>query len=417
MYGLIDCNNFYVSCERFFRPELRDRPVVCLSNNDGCVISRSNEAKALGIPMGAVIFQIKPFLEKHDVAICSSNFALYGDISRRVMSVIRSFVPEQEIYSIDECFVHFAPNEDAEQIARQIRRGVLRGVGIPTGIGIAPTKTLAKIASHYSKKHPETGGVSVIATEEEILQALRSTPIGDVWGIGRRRLVQMEKYGIHTAYDFVQKPPAWVRRTFTIVGLDTYYELQGVPRIPFDEQRQTKSISRSRSFSTAVTDRDQMEKIMLEFLDIVCSELQRQQLGTLSLTLYLRTNMFQYDRPQYHPVIKGSFTMPTNDFTQMTPVMLELLGKIWRPYCDFKKGGIIVSDLVRLDRTLPFETEEDRKRKRLRAVEGKIRDTYGDHGLFVAARDPDIFRGVTRREHTSRLYTTDLRDILRIKPH
>ena len=417
MYGLVDCNNFYVSCERVFRPELRNRPVVCLSNNDGCVVSRSNEAKALGIPMGIPLFKIRDLVEQEQIAVCSSNYVLYGNLSRRVMSVVRSIVPEQETYSIDECFVHFAPNEDYERLAREIRRAVLRGVGIPTGIGVAPTKTLAKIASHYSKKHPETGGVYTLDSRREIVRALEGTPIGDVWGVGRRNLRKMESFRIETAYDFVQRTPEWVRRNFTIVGLDTYYELRGEPRIPFDEETPTKSIGRSRSFGNAVSDKKQLEMILLEFLDIVCSELDRQHLGTLNLAIYLRTNRFRFDIPQYNPYVQSSFTMPTSDFSQLVPVVRQLLDSIWRPGYDFKKGGILVSDLVRMDRALPFETEEEQRRKRLRAIEGRIRERYGEHGLFVAARDPDALQGVVHREHTSPHYTTDLRDILRITPH
>lgn len=417
MYGLIDCNNFYVSCERVFRPDLQGRPVVCLSNNDGCVVSRSNEAKALGIPMGVPLFQIQDLVKREGVAVCSSNYVLYGNLSRRVMSLVREIVPEQEVYSIDECFVHFAPNEDHEALAREIRRTVLRGVGIPTGIGVAPTKTLAKIASHYSKKHPDTGGVYVLDTRQAIVQALRGTPIGDVWGVGRRNLRKMESFHIFTAYDFVQRSPDWVRRNFTIVGLDTYYELRGVPRIPFAEETPTKSIGRSRSFGNAVSDKGQLERILYEFLDIICGELQRQQLGTLNLALYLRTNRFRFDLPQYNPYVKSSFTMPTSDFTQLAPVVKQLLEQIWRPHYDFKKGGILVTDLVRMDQALPFETEEEKRRKRLRAIEGRVRDRYGDRGLFVAARDPGAFEGVIRREHTSPHYTTDLKDILQITPH
>lgn len=417
MYGLVDCNNFYVSCERVFRPELRNRPVVCLSNNDGCVVSRSNEAKALGIPMGIPLFKIRDLVEQEQIAVCSSNYVLYGNLSRRVMSVVRSIVPEQEVYSIDECFVHFAPKEEYERLAREIRRTVLRGVGIPTGIGVAPTKTLAKIASHFAKKHPETGGVYTLDSRQDIVRALRGTPIGDVWGIGRRNLRKMESFRIETAYDFVQRTPEWVRRNFTIVGLDTYYELRGEPRIPFGEETPTKSIGRSRSFGNAVSDKKQQEMILLEFLDIVCSELERQHLGTLNLAIYLRTNRFRFDIPQYNPYVQSSFTMPTSDFSQLVPVVRQLLDSIWRPGYDFKKGGILVSDLVRMDWALPFETEEEQRRKRLRAIEGRIRERYGEHGLFVAARDPDALHGVVRREHTSPHYTTDLRDILRITPH
>ena len=417
MYGLIDCNNFYVSCERVFRPELRNRPVVCLSNNDGCVVSRSNEAKALGIPMGVPLFKIRDLVEREDIAVCSSNYILYGNLSRRVMSVVRSIVPEQEVYSIDECFVHFAPNEEYDRLAREIRRAVHRGVGIPTGVGVAPTKTLAKIASHYAKKHPETGGVYTLDRRRDIVRALQGTPIGDVWGIGRRNLLRMESFRIETAYDFVQRTPEWVRHNFTIVGLDTYYELRGVPRIPFDEEMPTKSIGRSRSFGNAVSDKKQLEMILLEFLDIVCGELDQQHLGTLNLAIYLRTNRFRFDIPQYNPYVQSSFTMPTSDFSQLVPVVRQLLDSIWRPGYDFKKGGILVSDLVRMDRALPFETEEEQRRKRLRAIEGRIRERYGEHGLFVAARDPDALQGVIHREHTSPHYTTDLRDILRITPH
>lgn len=230
MYGLIDCNNFYVSCERLFRPQLNGRPVVVLSNNDGCVVSRSNEAKALGIPMGVPLFQIQEEVKRYGIEVCSSNYTLYGDLSRRVMAIIREQVGTQEIYSIDECFVQLDPRDDYMAMARGLRRKILKGVGIPTCVGISKTKTLAKLANRVAKKNEQLQGVYAIDDNEKWRAALEWVEVGDIWGIGRRISARLNQYGIYNGYQFVRKDPNWVRQSFTVTGLDTYLELGSIPK-------------------------------------------------------------------------------------------------------------------------------------------------------------------------------------------
>lgn len=204
MYGLIDCNNFYVSCERLFRPQLNGRPVVVLSNNDGCVVSRSNEAKALGIPMGVPLFQIQDEVKRYNIEVCSSNYTLYGDLSHRVMSIVRETLPQQEVYSIDECFVRFDSRDDYKAMAKDIRRKILKGVGIPTCVGVSKTKTLAKLANRVAKKNEQLEGVYAIDDNDKWRAALEWVEVGDIWGIGRRTVQKLHKMGIHTGYDFIQ---------------------------------------------------------------------------------------------------------------------------------------------------------------------------------------------------------------------
>ena len=251
MIALVDCNNFFASCERVFNPSLQNKPVVILSNNDGCIIARSNEAKALGIAMGVPLYQVRELLERENVAVFSSNYNLYGDMSRRVMCLLSEFTPDLVPYSIDEAFLDFTGvcTEDRfRDYGRRIVETVERGTGIPITIGIAPTKTLAKVAGYFGKKYPGYGGVCLIDSEAKRIKALDSCPIGKVWGIGRHLLVKMEYYGIKTAGDFVRRPESWVRRNFTVTGVRTWKELQGENCIGEDDLPHKKSICTSRSF-------------------------------------------------------------------------------------------------------------------------------------------------------------------------
>ncbi|HEY6915726.1 MAG TPA: Y-family DNA polymerase, partial [Paludibacter sp.] len=233
MFGLLDCNNFYASCERVFNPSLNGKPVVVLSNNDGCVIARSAEAKALGIPMAEPAYKLKELIEKNQIHVFSSNYVLYGDMSQRVMNTIASFVPDMEIYSIDEAFLLFDgfENIDLKTYGEKIVRTTTRNTGIPVSLGIAPTKTLAKAANRFAKKYPDYKGVCVIDTEEKREKALKLMNIGDVWGIGRQYAKKLEYYSVKTAWDFTQRTKSWVRHTMGVVGERTWLELRGTPCI------------------------------------------------------------------------------------------------------------------------------------------------------------------------------------------
>lgn len=249
MFGLVDCNNFYASCERVFNPSLNGKPIVVLSNNDGCVIARSNEAKALGIKMGVPAYQIKDLVKKHDIAVFSSNYVLYGDMSGRVMSMLADIAPKIEIYSIDEAFINIDGIQDLQSLGLKIVNQVTRGTGIPVSVGIAPTKTLAKLANKFAKKHPAYNRLCIINTEEKRIKALQLTDIVDVWGIGRRQAEKLEKQGVKTAYDFTQLPGSWVRKNMTVTGERTWKELRGISCIDMESAPPAKKqICTSRSF-------------------------------------------------------------------------------------------------------------------------------------------------------------------------
>lgn len=416
MYGLIDCNNFYVSCERLFRPQLIGRPVVVLSNNDGCVVSRSNEAKALGIPMGVPLFKIADEVQRYGIEVCSSNYTLYGDLSKRVMAIVREAVPDQEIYSIDECFIRFSKGDDYLSIARELRYKILKGVGIPTCVGISKTKTLAKLANRVAKKNAELKGVYAIDDNDKWRAALHWAEVGDIWGIGRRIEERLHKYGVHTGYDFVQKSPQWVKQNFTATGLDTYLELKGQERIPFGKTDLPKSITRSRSFGIPVTDEHLLFTLILEFAERCCSELRKYRLSPLRVMIFLHTNRFSVTDLQHHEYTEAHLTVPSNNLTELTPLLFHLFKRLYRPGYKYKKAGVYFSQLVYEQSLLPFEVEGRDELKTITAVAKDLQEKYGDHALFIAARDPDALSSVVTRNHASPRYTTVLDEVLQIHP-
>ena len=251
MYALVDCNNFYASCERVFAPSLNHQPIVVLSNNDGCVVARSNEAKALGIPMGAPAFQYKALFQQHKVQVFSSNYALYGDMSSRVMNLLAEFTPEMEVYSIDEAFLKLEGFEKFSLTAHgaAMRRRVFKGTGIPVCVGMAPTKALAKVANRIAKKFPErTQSVYLMDSEEKRVKALKWLAVEDVWGIGRKHAQKLKAHAVHTAYQFSQLPDDWVRKHFSVVGLRLKKELEGIPTLDLESPTSKKRIATTRSF-------------------------------------------------------------------------------------------------------------------------------------------------------------------------
>ena len=280
MFALVDCNNFYASCERVFNPSLQGRPVAVLSNNDGCVIARSDEAKTLGLPMGAPAFKYKSFFKTNKVQVFSSNYALYGDMSSRVMRILEQFTPEVEVYSIDEAFLHFQgfDNYDLNSYGGSIRKRILKWTGIPTCVGIAPTKALAKVANKIARKFPkETGGVYVIDTEAKRLKALKWTPIEKVWGIGyalHKRLAQKQ---CKTAFDFVQLPDLWVRQSFSITEWKLKKDLEGISKIEMEQVKTKRAIATTRSFETTLTELTDLKERISTFASSCAEKLRRQK--------------------------------------------------------------------------------------------------------------------------------------------
>lgn len=415
LIGLVDCNNFYASCERVFRPELIGRPVVVLSNNDGCVVSRSNEARALGIPMGAPIFQLQPLVRKYGVVVCSSNYTLYGDLSRRVMNIIRSMVHDVEVYSIDECFVRFKNEEQATEMAPRIRRALLKGVGIPTCVGIAETKTLAKLANHVAKKEPAHKGVFFMREGEQHDYILANIEIEEVWGIGRRTTEKMKRFGIYTPKDFLSHTPLWVKKNFTKTGLDTYYELQGTPRLLFNKEVATKSIGRSRSFEFRVESLSLLNTLLLEFTNKCCEELQAKGLATRRVIVYISTDRFRTDLAQQRQAAEAVLMHPTNSEVELMPVIYQLAKGLFRKGYEYKKAGVVCVDLVQHQQVLEFEDNERERLQEVELVERHMKEKYGSaNAFFSATRDPDILSKMARRHLSQRHYTTQLDDIIEV---
>ncbi len=349
MIGLVDCNNFYASCERLFRPELRGLPVLVLSNNDGCVIARSNETKALGIKMGVPAFEIKELIKQHNIFVFSSNYTLYGDMSNRVMTLLGEYAPEMEIYSIDEAFLFFYGFEyyDLTEYSKQIVKHVTKGTGIPISIGIAPTKTLAKMASKLAKKVPANKGVFVMDTEDKINTSLKEFPIEDVWGIGRQYAELLKKNNVNTALDFINKPKGWIQKNLTVVGLRMWNELHGEPQIEWElEPPPKKNICTSRSFGSMLTEYEPIAEALSNYA-ARCGEKLRKQNGCANaIMVFLHTNQFRKDLPQYAKNIVIKLPVASNSNMELIHYALQGLKRIYKKGYHYKKVGIIVSEIV-----------------------------------------------------------------------
>ena len=349
IFGLLDCNNFYVSCERLFNPALEGQPVVVLSNNDGCIIARSNEAKALGIAMGEPYFRVKSLLNRHRVRVFSSNYALYGDMSQRVMEVLGALEPEVEVYSIDEAFLRLpAVGEEAlRTIGTDIRAVIRQQTGIPVSMGFGPTKTLAKLANRLAKKQPEHGGVFAILPGSDIDGILKNIGVGEVWGIGARSTRKLAGRGIRTAYDLSRADEIWIRKHLSITGVRTMRELQGFACFPLEETPLPKhSIACSRSFGVLVTELGQMHEAAVCYLSRAAEKLRGQQLKAGCLTLYLTTNRFRLDQPQYADSKTITLPWPTADTALLIEQAVRCLKELFRPGYAYQKVGVILTDLV-----------------------------------------------------------------------
>lgn len=416
LYALVDCNNFYASCERVFQPSLWCRPVVVLSNNDGCVIARSQEAKQLGIKMGVPAFEIEGLLADHQVAVFSSNYALYGDFSSRVMSTLASFVPSMEIYSIDEAFLDLTGIRPAEamDLAQKIRRTVVKNTGIPVGIGLAPTKTLAKIANHRAKKMQVP--VYYPDTEEKVEALLRETPVREVWGIGRQYAAKLESHGIATAYDLSQAPEEWVRKQLTVTGLRTRQELCGLSCLSLEEATPGRqAICTSRSFGKTQTAPEPLAEAVATFATTCAAKLRREKSAASQIMVFIHTNAFRADQPQYARNRTVTLTTPTNNTLELVTAAVEALYAIFREGYGYKKAGVIVTGLVpeqEVQQNL-FSSGGNEKQRKLMASLDQVNLRYGRETLQVATQ------GTTRKwrlrqERLSPAYTTRWSELFEI---
>lgn len=418
MYALVDCNNFYVSCERVFKPALRNVPVVVLSNNDGCIISRSSEAKALGIKMAVPTHEVRDIIEKHNVRLFSSNYTLYADMSNRVMSILGSFVSDMEVYSVDEAFLNLSGFErfDLSEYGRQITQTVTRGTGIPVSMGIAPTKTLAKLANSFAKKYPRYNNVCLIDNEEKRLKALELSQVGSVWGIGRRLQRFLEKNNITTALQLAQQPRAWIRKYMTVTGERTWLELNGFPCIDMEiVSPHKKQICTSRMFGNPQTTFEGVSEAITLYASICAEKLRKQNACALAVMVFIHTNTRKNDNTQNNKSCTIRFPVAANDTTDIVKYALYALKNIYKDGYRYKKGGVIITDIVpdsAVQMDLFDEKDRDRQRRLMKVVD-RLNSGYTKNTLFLARQ------GINRewyhkQEYLSPCYTTKLSDVIQI---
>lgn len=420
MFGLIDGNNFYASCERIFRPEIRNLPVVVLSNNDGCAIARSQEAKDLGIKMGEPYFKFKEIADKNNVQVFSANFVLYGDISNRVVNICRRYCQDVEVYSIDESFLDFHGYDyiDLQIHCEELRGFVLRGLDLPTSIGLAPTKTLAKVANKIAKKFPQkTNSVYMIDTPEKIEKALKWFPLEDVWGIGRRYFERFSARGIKTAWDFTQLPEAFVQKEMGIFGLRMHRELRGIPQYDLTTERKPKKgIGTSRTFDKRTSDLAELEERISTFAFKCAEKLRRQNSCCRYLTVFIVTDRFKQDLKQYGNSITLTLPNPTNSAIELSKVAKNALNLIYLPHFQYKKAGVMLTEIMSQNERMTSLFDEDKFSKHLPVMQvmDVMNKRLGSDKLKLASMDVQKTWKMNQKNLSPR-YTTDLNQIIKVK--
>ena len=419
MFALIDCNNFYASCERLFNPKLNGKPVIVLSNNDGCAVARSNEAKALGVKMGVPVFQIKDLVEKHNIQVFSSNYELYGDISNRVMNILSTYSPISEIYSVDECFLKMEGYEthfDLKEMGLDMKAKVMKWVNIPISVGFAETKALAKVANKIAKKFPkETNGVHIIDTEEKRIKALKWTEIGDVWGIGRQHTKRLKAMGVHNAYQFTQLGDEWVRRNMTVQGLRLKKDLLGEPNIQMEEVQDKKNIACTRSFENMLNNYKDISERVATFSASIGEKLRKQNSQCNMLSVFVLSNQHRQDLEQHRAsrTIKTDF--PTNSTFEINRLAQMVLKSIMKEGINYKKAGIIVSGLTPAEnQQFKLFNGENPKHVDLMNVIDKTNKKIGGN-IIRFGNNAMGKRWKMRQENLSKRYTTNWNEILVVK--
>jgi len=418
MFALVDCNNFYASCERVFRPDLIGKPIVVLSNNDGCVIARSNETKALNIPMGAPAYQFQEIFTKNNVTVFSTNFALYGDMSSRVMSILSTFCNDIEIYSIDEAFLQYDGFElfSLEDIGKKIKQTIYKSTGIPVSVGFAKTKALAKAANKIAKKFPDkTGGVYIIDTEAKREKALKWLNVEDVWGIGHQHAKRLEYHNVKTAFDFIQMSDAWVKKNMSIIGLRLKRELEGNRTLEIEESKAKKTIATTRSFDKNYTTFDQLKERVMTF-SVTCAEkLRKQKCCCNAVMVFVHTNFFREDLPQYSRNIVVKLPYSTNSSIEIARFAAIGLVKIFKAGYQYKKAGVVVMDIVpdMPNQLNIFENSNPKHKDLMKAVD-KINRDLGQDKVKLAAQSLDR-KWKMKQESRSPRYSTKLSEIILVK--
>ncbi len=418
MFALVDCNNFYASCERVFNPNLQNKPVAILSNNDGCVISRSDEAKVIGLPMGAPIFKWENYCKQHNIKVISSNYPLYGDMSDRVMKILAQFTPDVEIYSIDEAFLQFKgfENYDLDDYGNQIRNRILQWTGIPTCVGIAPTKALSKVANKIARKFlKETGGVYVIDSEEKRIKALKWMPLEKVWGIGRGLQKKLKAAGCVKAYDFTQLDSEMVRKKYSIVVWRLQQDLLGKPAMELDEEKDKKAIATTRSFEYTYSDIENIKERVSTFATNCAEKLRKQKHSCHMIVVLLRSDRHKEHLEQHRVSKTVILPNPTNSSLIISKCAVEAVKTIFKPGIKYKRAGVIVTGLVPEDNfQLDLFTKEDPKHKPLMNAIDLINQKYKSNSVKLANQDLQRTWKM-RQERLTPKYTTNINDIIVVK--
>ena len=421
MIGLVDCNNFYVSCERVFRPDLEGKPVIILSNNDGCAISISDEAKALGIRMAVPVHMVMDVVKKHNIKMFSSNYTLYGDMSDRVMKTIAAFVPQMEVYSIDETFLDLSevPPAQLEQLAKRIKATVKQYTGIPVSIGIAKTKTLAKMANRFAKKTKKKIGVHVMQEDKHAEEVLKFTKVEDVWGIGAEHARRLHKLGISTAADFIQLPQEWVRKNMSVVGLRMMKEMLGERCLEWEFVRpKRKAVRSSRSFGQLITDRKDIEEAISNFAATCALKLRKENSCAATLQVWIETNPFRYEDKQYSRSISMKLEVATNNSGELIRHAMKGLDIIFTPGYNFMKAGVLVTDLVSSEEVQQGIFLQSRKKQHTKAMRimDVLNNTYGSNTVRMAAQGYER-KWKLKAAMLSPCYTTNIHHVPKVKCH
>ena len=421
MYALVDCNNFYVSCERVFQPQYNGKPVVVLSNNDGCIISRSYEAKEIGIPMGTPEFKVRDAIKQHNIKVFSSNYALYGDLSQRVMKILEKFCPSVEVYSIDEAFLNFDGMNisDYHQYGLDVQKKLMKWLSIPTGIGFAPTKALAKLANRIAKKLPErTNGVYVIDTEDKRIKALKWTKIEDVWGIGYRLTKKMQSQQILTAYDFtLPQNEAFIKKEMGVVGLRLKYELEGKSVLSLEEPKTKKNIAITRSFEKDITSYSELKERVSTFASVCAEKLRKQNSCCYGVVLFLKKDKFKANGERYNFYKMAMLPFPSNTSFSISNLALKMLSELYKEGDSYKKAGVIVTEIIPSNqRQFHLFDDENPKFQKIMEVIDKQHAKIGERKIRLG--NQDLQRTWKMKQyHLSNKYTTNFKEILEIKCH
>ena len=431
MYGIIDCDNCYVSCERVFRPDLNGKPVVVLSNNDGCVVARSNEAKRMGIKAGIPFYQLEEQFPNHKIAVFSSNYELYGELTARVVDIIRQEAPDYFRYSIDESFVylHGMENVDLKKWGEDLHKRILKSVGMPVSIGLAPTKTLAKMASYYAKRYQGYKHCCLIDNDEKRVKALKLFPIEEVWGIGRRYAARLMAQQVTTAYDFASRNGSWVRAMFNnIVIYRTWAELNGEDMVPNEELAKKKSICTSRSFQRMISDFTELRTHVSNYAARCAEKLRMQDTVASVVGVFINTNPFREDLQQYSNFQEVRLLTPSSSTTTIVKAAREALEKIFIEGIQYKKAGVIVMGIgakVPVQTNfLDFNADQFEKMKRLDEVIDRINRVNGSETIVLGAQQytqkngkgkAEVFANAIKHDYRSKNPTTRWSDIIRLK--